>query len=52
MFHVEHIKKAFNFILRSIEIISREIILKKSIDLNLYIIIVLNVSRGTYKESI
>ena len=53
MFHVKHMKKVSIFIYRSTEIISREIICKEIIFiLNLYIVIVLNVSRETYEESI
>ena len=53
MFHVEHMKKVFNFIWRSAKIISREIICKEVVtNLNLYIAIILNVSRETYKGSI
>ena len=53
MFHVEHMKKVFNFIWRSAKIISREIICKEVVtNLNLYIAIILNVSRQTYKGSI
>ena len=53
MFHVKHIKKSFDFIWSSTEIISREIIYKEVIIiLILYIVIVLNVSRETYEESI
>ena len=53
MLHVKYLKNVLNFIEKSTKIISREIICREVvIYLDIYIVIVSNVSRETYKGSI